>query len=93
MQDAGHAFSAPKHGAPAVHMALCAGKDRPPTVHMALCAGKDRPPTRYRALRTEFAVILLHEALHHAGLSEALADPGAPSAREINRMVETDCGP
>ncbi len=38
------------------------------------------------------AVVLLHEALHHAGLTESPADPGAQSAREIDRMVAVACG-
>ena len=35
---------------------------------------------------------LIHEALHHAGLTEKPKDPEAMSAREIDNMVEDACG-
>jgi hypothetical protein len=37
------------------------------------------------------ATILIHEALHHAGMSEAPFDPQAPTSREITRMVKQSC--
>jgi len=41
---------------------------------------------------TDAAVILLHEALHSAGLGEKPPDPAALTAPEINRLVRTSCG-
>jgi hypothetical protein len=35
--------------------------------------------------------VLIHEALHNAGLSEAPVDPDAPTAAEIEEMVEEAC--
>jgi hypothetical protein len=35
---------------------------------------------------------LIHEALHHAGLTEKPMDPGGMSAREIDGMVNRACG-
>ncbi len=37
-------------------------------------------------------VILVHEALHYAGLHERPADPSAMTSVEINRMVGASCG-
>lgn len=37
------------------------------------------------------AVVLLHEALHSAGLGEWPADPQAPDSGAISRMVRTAC--
>jgi hypothetical protein len=37
------------------------------------------------------AMVLIHEALHHAGLNEQPSDPSAPSSREINDMVSEAC--
>ncbi len=42
--------------------------------------------------RRQAAVTLLHEALHHAGLSEYPREPGAPRSSEINRAVKLSCG-
>lgn len=42
--------------------------------------------------RYQLATLLIHEALHHAGLSEAPHDPEAPTSAEINRMVSERCG-
>ncbi|HVN74749.1 MAG TPA: hypothetical protein VMT19_00415 [Thermoanaerobaculaceae bacterium] len=54
-----------------------------PTVQ--LCPGFGALDPR-RAART-----LIHEALHAAGLRERPPDPTAPSAEEINRLVEQGC--
>lgn len=45
-----------------------------------------------RLSEDQAAVILLHEALHTAGLSERPRDPDAMSPAEINAMVERSCG-
>jgi hypothetical protein len=37
------------------------------------------------------AVLLIHEALHHAGLGERPQDPNGPTPRQINRMVAKSC--
>jgi hypothetical protein len=37
------------------------------------------------------AMVLIHEALHHAGLDERPHDPEGPSSREINDMVSEAC--
>ena len=37
------------------------------------------------------AIRLVHEALHHAGLPEAPADPTALASAEINELVARDC--
>jgi hypothetical protein len=39
------------------------------------------------------AVVLIHEALHHAGLTEYPQDPEAMTSARITRMVEKNCGP
>jgi len=55
-------------------------------VHTRLCR-------RFSSLSTERAAMtLIHEALHHAGLTEQPADPEAMTAREIDSMVEDACG-
>jgi hypothetical protein len=38
------------------------------------------------------ALLVLHEALHHAGLGEWPHDRKAPSSQEINEMVSEACG-
>jgi len=40
----------------------------------------------------EAAKVLLHEALHHAGLTEAPQDPTAMTSRVINQLVKKSCG-
>jgi hypothetical protein len=42
--------------------------------------------------REQGAVVLLHEALHVAGLGEHPHHPGAPTPVEIDRMVKRSCG-
>ncbi len=42
--------------------------------------------------REEAAVVLIHEALHFAGLPEAPATPDAPTSKEISRQVIGACG-
>jgi len=37
------------------------------------------------------ALILIHEALHSAGLSEKPADPNGLTPQQINRLVEVGC--
>lgn len=39
------------------------------------------------------AVVLIHEALHHAGLTEYPQDPEAMTSAQITRMVEKNCRP
>jgi hypothetical protein len=41
----------------------------------------------------EAAVVLLHEALHHAGLRERPQDPDGMEPSAISRMVRSACGP
>ncbi len=49
-------------------------------------------PVRFRALpRGEAAAILLHEALHLAGLGEWPYDPEAPTSKEITELVRSRC--
>jgi hypothetical protein len=38
------------------------------------------------------AMIVVHEALHHAGLTEKPQDPKGMTSREINGMVRKGCG-
>jgi hypothetical protein len=38
------------------------------------------------------AMLLIHEALHHAGLGERPVDPNGPTSRQISRMVVRSCG-
>ena len=48
---------------------------------------------RFSSLSDERAAMtLIHEALHHAGLTEKPSDPEAMSAREIDGMVGAACG-
>jgi hypothetical protein len=42
--------------------------------------------------REEAAVVLIHEALHFAGLAEAPSTPGAPTSKEISERVIEACG-
>ena len=51
-----------------------------------LCAGFGR------VSRDMAAVVVLHEALHFAGLRERPRDPGAMSSNEINNLVKKRCG-
>lgn len=48
-------------------------------------------PGFVRLTSEEAAIILLHEALHFAGLTEQPLDPAGPSALEINRRVRKAC--
>lgn len=41
---------------------------------------------------TQAAMVIIHEALHHAGLSEYPQDPGAMTSTIINQMVMKKCG-
>jgi hypothetical protein len=45
-----------------------------------------------RVSREMAAVVVLHEALHFAGLRERPGDPGAMSSNEINNLVRKSCG-
>jgi hypothetical protein len=55
-------------------------------VHTRVCR-------RFSSLSAERAAItLLHEALHHAGLTEQPMDPDGMTAREIDGMVSDACG-
>ena len=38
------------------------------------------------------AMIIIHEALHHAGLTERPRDPDGMTSADINRMVSKGCG-
>jgi hypothetical protein len=46
----------------------------------------------HRLDRRTKSAVLIHEALHTAGLSEAPVDPNAMTAAEIEEMVEKACG-
>ena len=46
----------------------------------------------HRLDRRTKSAVLIHEALHTAGLSEAPVDPKAMTAAEIEEMVEEACG-
>ena len=46
----------------------------------------------WRLSDDEAAMIIIHEALHHAGLPERPADPDAMTSAGINRMVIKNCG-
>jgi hypothetical protein len=55
-------------------------------VHTRLCR-------RFSSLSVERAAMtLIHEALHHAGLTEQPMDPDGLTAREIDGMVGAACG-
>jgi hypothetical protein len=45
-----------------------------------------------RLSHEQSALVLIHEALHHAGLEESPAVPGAMSSAAINDMVQKACG-
>jgi hypothetical protein len=51
---------------------------------------------RWKRLRELFdeqaAMVIIHEALHHAGLSEYPQDPDGMTSRAINGMVMEQCG-
>lgn len=42
--------------------------------------------------RFELAMVLIHEALHMAGVEESPAIEGAPSSVELNHLVREKCG-
>ena len=42
--------------------------------------------------RDQAAIVLIHEALHFAGLPEAPSTPDALTSRQINRLVQDACG-
>jgi hypothetical protein len=46
----------------------------------------------WRLTDREAAMIIIHEALHHAGLPERPGDPDAMTSAGINRMVIKNCG-
>jgi hypothetical protein len=48
-------------------------------------------PVFERLVSEDAALILIHEALHKAGLPESLSTPGAMTSDQINRMVRTSC--
>lgn len=37
------------------------------------------------------AMILIHEALHHAGMPEWPAEPSAPTSEQLNRLIRSSC--
>ena len=41
---------------------------------------------------TQAAMVIVHEALHHAGLNEYPKDPDAMTSKQINGMVMKHCG-
>jgi hypothetical protein len=41
---------------------------------------------------TQAAMVIIHEALHHAGLSEYPLDPEGMTSNQINGMVMESCG-
>ena len=45
-----------------------------------------------RISKREGAMILIHEALHHAGMGEWPKDPKALTSQAINQLVEEACG-
>ena len=49
-------------------------------------------PAFSRLSRWQAAMILIHEALHHAGLSEYPLASDAPRSSEINQRVKVSCG-
>jgi len=49
-------------------------------------------PSFGRLSRHDGAMILIHEALHFAGLPESPATPAALDSRGINRLVKERCG-
>ncbi len=48
-------------------------------------------PCFSRLSREEAALIVVHEALHFAGMTEYPGDPNGPTSFEINRMVRRAC--
>jgi hypothetical protein len=73
------------------------GEGRTCTSRVAAFTGVGEPHTRlcpaFGGLSTDrAALILLHEALHFAGLGEKPSDPDGMTALQINRMVEKACG-
>jgi hypothetical protein len=44
-----------------------------------------------RQARQDAAMVLIHEALHHAGMSEWPHDPDALKSTQINRLVRKSC--
>jgi hypothetical protein len=46
----------------------------------------------WRLTEKDAAKIIIHEALHHAGLTERPKDPGGMTSAGINRMVSKRCG-
>ena len=46
----------------------------------------------WRLTDKQAAMVVIHEALHHAGLGEKPSDPNGMSVAAINRMVTKRCG-
>jgi hypothetical protein len=54
--------------------------------HTTLC-------TRFSRMKTDrAAIILIHEALHYAGMTEKPHDPSSMTSAQINRLVSDRCG-
>ncbi len=56
------------------------------TPHTRLC------PAFGRLRNDRAAIVLIHEALHYAGLGERPSDPDGLTALQINHLVEAACG-
>jgi len=41
---------------------------------------------------SQAAMVIIHEALHHAGLTEYPQDPNGMTSNQINGMVAEQCG-
>ena len=49
-------------------------------------------PRRFTDLTvSRAAMILIHEALHHAGMPEWPAEPSAPTSQQLNRLIRERC--
>ena len=76
---------------PTEHERVCRRRRAALFTHIAgseivVCTGEfQRLPVRHRA------AMLLHEALHHAGVSEQPFDPDALTSAELTRLVELRC--
>ena len=81
----------------ALYLPPQAGEERYCGTGVVAFTGVGQPHTRlcpaFGSLATDrAAIVLLHEALHFAGLGERPSDPSGPTPLQINELVETACG-
>ena len=73
-------------------LSLCAGRSAAAFTEMGTGRVSICPTLFSQLTREKAAVILIHEALHYAGLGEWPADPQGMRSLEITQLVRGSCG-